>query len=607
VCCCLDFEELKRLKLTYEQDLFPGEYFGEVALEGLHHRGATVQALTDVDLLVIDYEQYISARGHNHGQHQIRTQDKEKFLKSLPLFKGADNYTVSRFAHALAYDEVRKGNKIMSRNEAADDLIFILTGSVDLLRKLPGNLPIGAAVPVGMYMKQSVVATLQPGDYLCESGMINLRNEALHCSDRVTECCDAVASTRLGILTISASDALTMLPKQTVIQMCVAFTAKTNWRNERKHECRILETEKRKKKTSHNLDFLFEEPPPDHVPAVEEMEISSKQEGSPSNANIRRRNEPEPTAPNPYAVKGFDGAHLGVTPAAARDNGTSLHLSAAPAQPSLSDLTQARYSLLYMKKHIALPAISSPASSSSFASFTSIQLASPGKLSIDTSLSKPSGCESSSAVSMPSRVPSNLALGGGAPGEMPSVRPSKSRKSRRKKGVDLEEAKSNLRGLHAGLHKLKPVRANEFGPEIVEAGLPSNSMYTSAPFSVSKPLGSIPTDSEMSSEYGGLASPNAGAVSYSMNSLSSAGGMLRAIPVGNKSLGALLQPQTKLSPIPYDDNLSESGGVSSPAALPQLKDIPALINPVQVLSSFSTHKEGGRTIGAYSLAKSQRR
>ena len=43
------------MKLTYEQDLFPGEYFGEIALEGLHHRAVTVQALTDVDLLSIEH------------------------------------------------------------------------------------------------------------------------------------------------------------------------------------------------------------------------------------------------------------------------------------------------------------------------------------------------------------------------------------------------------------------------------------------------------------------------------------------------------------------------------------------------------------------------
>lgn len=657
--------QLKRLKLAYEQDLFPGEYFGETALEGLHHRGATVQALTDVDLLVVDYEQYNAARGQNHGQNQIRTQDKELFLKTLPLFKGVDNYTVSRFAHALYYAEVRKGNKVMSRNESSSEISFIFNGSVDLLRKLPGNLPLGAAVPPGTYSQQSVVATLQSGDYYCESGLINLRNEQIRSRDRVVECCDAVSSTRLGVLKLSVSEALGLLPKDTLNQMSVAFTAKTDWRLARGLECRVVEVEKRKKKIGHRLDFLFEDAPLDHLPTLEELSMNSRDKhqqhqydsdhSPPRRPSVTQVHDAAASPPNPYAVKSFDGDHLGLTPAAARDNNHKSHLP-APAPPApLSDLTQARYSLLYLQKHIALPTLASvgSVSTSSFTTFhtpsnlssplggstgpqsgSSSVMASPGKLFVDTpqfyprgpSLDVSSPLASLSSLNAPSSVGADNRGVGGGPGELPQVqvhvRPSKSRKSRRKKGIDVEMAKSNLRSLHTGLSKLKPMTNSEFGPEVkLDSALPSSSMYmyNQIPLSIHKPLGSISTnsqedtDADILDDSGSVENPvgDACLAGGSINSLdvNSVTHLVRAIPVGNKSLGALLHRQlTKLSPRPFEDNTSNEG-YSSPKPLPDLKDIPSLINPfdnpIQVLSGCTNPKEVGRAMAAFAGPKSR--
>lgn len=612
--------ELKLLKLTYEQDLFPGEYFGEVALEGLHHRGATVQALTDVDLLVIDYESYITARGHNHGHNQMRTQDKEAFLKELPLFKNIDNYTVSRFAHALYYDEIRKGSKVMSQREATPELMFIFSGAVDLYRKLPNNIPMGAAVPQHSVVNMSVMATMQPGDYFCESGLVNARNESTRCRDRVTECCDAVSSTRLGVLKISAEDALSLLPKKTVRQMCDAFTVKTNWRVERKQECKVLEGEKRKKKASHNLDFLFIEPPGDYMPTAEESDAEKRKHASASASSPTHQGGAGDKGEDPVA----DVPNLGVTPAAARDTGKTTHLvtSAAP----LSDLTQARYSLLYMQKHIALPALATAASASVTSYSSVLTSATPGKLTIDTSLPNPGKFGiSSSVASLPSRIPPSIEeFGCKATGELPSVRRNKSRKGKRKKGVDVEAAKTNLRGLYAGLHnaKLKPISTTEFGPEVsVESSLPSYSMYAVAPnpFSASNPLGNIPLlDDDVSSVNSAADGDNNGCNDNdSVESLMSPGGTVtvRPIPVGNKSLGVYLKCPQKLSPIPYDGDASESvdngtidGTVSQQQQpLPRLKDIPSLINPydnpMQVLSGCANAKEVGRVIAGFNSKK----
>ena len=132
---------LKKLKLAYEQDLFPGEYFGEIALEGVYHRAVTVQALTDIELLSIEHDDYIASRGHSlHHNHALRVEDKHTFLRHIALFRDYDKYNLSRFAHAMSHEEVSKGAKIMFKNEACPHLYFIWRGSVDLMRKIPvGN------------------------------------------------------------------------------------------------------------------------------------------------------------------------------------------------------------------------------------------------------------------------------------------------------------------------------------------------------------------------------------------------------------------------------------------------------------------------------------
>ena len=117
--------EQNKMRLTYEQDLFPGEFFGEVALDGLHHRAVTVQALTDLELICVDYEDYLDAKGRTmHLHNALPVEDKYSFLKELPLFKHCDKYSLSRFAHKLTFAEVGKGARVMTKNEAMTSLYF---------------------------------------------------------------------------------------------------------------------------------------------------------------------------------------------------------------------------------------------------------------------------------------------------------------------------------------------------------------------------------------------------------------------------------------------------------------------------------------------------
>lgn len=48
--------------LKYEEDLVPGDVFGETVLDGLYTRFATVQAITTCDVAVFELADYSSAQ-----------------------------------------------------------------------------------------------------------------------------------------------------------------------------------------------------------------------------------------------------------------------------------------------------------------------------------------------------------------------------------------------------------------------------------------------------------------------------------------------------------------------------------------------------------------
>ena len=49
-------------KAFFEQDIGPGELFGEAALGGIHTRMHMAQAITHVDVIVIDDQDFMSAQ-----------------------------------------------------------------------------------------------------------------------------------------------------------------------------------------------------------------------------------------------------------------------------------------------------------------------------------------------------------------------------------------------------------------------------------------------------------------------------------------------------------------------------------------------------------------
>ena len=135
----------------------PGEVFGESALNGNHIRTMTVQALTNVDLAVIDDSDFLSAQDRDSVKMSLV--DRVQFLSKVPLFKGMDSYKLTRFATSLVQEEVNKGVVLTSHGVVSRDLYFVLNGKIDVLRNVK--------------KKHAVITSLSRYDIFGESGLIN--------------------------------------------------------------------------------------------------------------------------------------------------------------------------------------------------------------------------------------------------------------------------------------------------------------------------------------------------------------------------------------------------------------------------------------------------
>src|SRR5437764_208520 len=83
-------------KLYFEEDLFPGEVFGESALNGMHTRQHTVQAVTNVELALIEDQDFVLAQ--DRDSMHMGTEEKSKFLAQIPAFRHWDHYKLLRLA-----------------------------------------------------------------------------------------------------------------------------------------------------------------------------------------------------------------------------------------------------------------------------------------------------------------------------------------------------------------------------------------------------------------------------------------------------------------------------------------------------------------------------
>ncbi len=249
---------LDKKRMLYVEDLTAGECFGEDVLSGLRTRMITAQAITSVDLAVIDESDFTMVQ--EKSTFKMTVEDRYQFLTNVSLFKNWEPYNLYRIAHILEHTELEKGTTILKPNETSNQLVFLNHGRVDIVQSLHNR---------------RTITTLQPFDYCGESGILNNRKAPGHHSttnkksaakeykNSITEAFYALCVSRVDVL-ILPEDKYYYIDDATSEIMKSSFESKMAWRNERAILVRVeqikfkkyqKELSKRRSKSQKTLSF----------------------------------------------------------------------------------------------------------------------------------------------------------------------------------------------------------------------------------------------------------------------------------------------------------------------------------------------------------------
>ncbi len=143
------------------------------------------------------------------------TEERQKFLMAVPMFRHWDSYKLLRLAHVLIQEEVNKGVVLTHPGKPNRDMYFVVNGRIDVVTSLT---------------KRYVVTPLLKHDYVGESSVINkfIKTSA----NKLNEEHYAVAVTKVEVLILPEA-AFTLFDLHSVDVIRSTFMAKTEWRRQR--------------------------------------------------------------------------------------------------------------------------------------------------------------------------------------------------------------------------------------------------------------------------------------------------------------------------------------------------------------------------------------
>lgn len=143
------------------------------------------------------------------------TEERQKFLQSVSMFKDWDTYKLLRLAHVLIQEEVNKGVVLTNHGKPSKDLYFIVNGRADIVTSLE---------------KKYVITPLLKHDYVGESSIINKFIKST--ANKLTEQFYCVAVTKVEVL-ILPEGAFTLFDIHSIDVIRSTFMAKMEWRRQR--------------------------------------------------------------------------------------------------------------------------------------------------------------------------------------------------------------------------------------------------------------------------------------------------------------------------------------------------------------------------------------
>lgn len=135
----------------------PGKAFGELAILYNCTRTASVKALTDTKVWVLDRQLFQTIMMRTGLQRQ---EENMSFLRSVPLLKDLSNEILSKMADVLEVDFYPPGEYIIRQGERGDTFFILSSGRVKVTQKLPE------------YDEETEIRILQRGECFGEQALL---------------------------------------------------------------------------------------------------------------------------------------------------------------------------------------------------------------------------------------------------------------------------------------------------------------------------------------------------------------------------------------------------------------------------------------------------
>lgn len=243
-------------QLYYKEDLFPGEMIGEGNLTGNQTRLTEAHTLSPVDLIQIDYNEFMKVQGRETAGI-LSIDRKLQFLREVPLFKSWDDYLVQRVANASVQKEINKGVILTNGSDSSNhthsyssdaSLDDLSVGSYSVVSESSASNHSAFSPPpphaAGMMMfimngkvdvvtnlkERNLVASLYRYDYVNEAEIIN--SFARDAGEKVHDRYTAIAVTNLEVLTVPAGSFHQLFNHLQVEGLKNAFLSKQQFRAE---------------------------------------------------------------------------------------------------------------------------------------------------------------------------------------------------------------------------------------------------------------------------------------------------------------------------------------------------------------------------------------
>lgn len=136
----------------------PGKAFGELAILYNCKRTASVKAVTDAEVWMLDRKVFQAIMMISGLQRQ---EDNISFLKSVPLLKNLNNELLAKIADVLEVDFYPAGEYIIRQGTTGDTFFIISNGQVMVTKNLGGDLKL-----------EEEVRTLGRGEYFGEQALL---------------------------------------------------------------------------------------------------------------------------------------------------------------------------------------------------------------------------------------------------------------------------------------------------------------------------------------------------------------------------------------------------------------------------------------------------